>query len=193
MAIPLADKLVAKAKQGVKLNHVERRHCVAYLMATEPDQSNVALGVLFQVSEKMIRNDKLCVREERAQLIKEDDIALVIADIALNFDRQIRDIEKSKQKAGPGSRTYLEHCKSIFKMELEKVTALQGLGFYPKNLGTLTTNKFEYSASVTVMGEETQTKLAATDEDRNAGALDAEFSDVEITPLKLIDPPTLPS
>ncbi len=196
MAIPRADTLIKKAREGEKLNHVDRRFCVAYLMATAPDESNVSLAALFAVSEKMIRNDKLFIREEKAKFIKEDDIALVIADVALNFDRQIRDLEAGKrvcgvQKNGKGTRTYLEFCKSIFKLELDKVDALQNLGYYPRNLGTLTKQTFEYKASVSVMeGGAPASKLVAQRADKD-GTLDAEFCDsLDTTELKMLPAPS---
>ncbi len=199
MAIPHADKLIKKAQDGTKLNHVERRHCVSYLMATAPDESNVSLAHLFQVSEKMIRNDKLFVREERAKLVKEDDIALVIADIAMSFDRQIRDLETGKrvcgaQKNGKGTRTYLEFCKNIFKLELDKVAALQNLGYYPKNLGNMSITKYEYTSSVSVMDSGAPAAKLVAQRADDDGTLDAEFSDVETTEFKMLPAPsTLPS
>jgi hypothetical protein len=152
MAIPNAEKMMERAQRGERLTSTERRHCVAYLMATQPDVTNVALGELFGTTEKTIRGDKLKIREDKARSIKEDDIGLVIADIAINFDRQVRDIEASKRKADPGSRTYLEHCKAIFNLELERVKALQDLGWYPKNLGNMTQEHFVYKAFVTQGG-----------------------------------------
>ena len=179
MAIPLAEKLIARAKDGERLSVKDRLLVVGYMMATQPDATNQAMADLLQVSERMIRKDKVAIREEKAKLIKEDDIALVIADIALNFDRQIRDIESSKRHKDckQGSRTYLEHCRAIFKMELEKVAALQALGYYPKSLGTLTTQKFEFTASVGIMEGEGQ-RTSIPERAESLDAIDAEFTDV---------------
>lgn len=188
--VPHADKLLEKADQGVKLTTDERRHVVQFLMATMPDSSNVEIARRLQCHERTIRDDKIKVREDRAKLIKEDDISLVIADIALNFDRQIRDIEASKRKCKYGSRTYLEHCRAIFKMELEKVTALQGLGYYPKNLGTMTTQKFEFTASVGMLDESGRPVPVAIESGRKSmDVLDAEFSDDQLVDTKLLAAP----
>jgi hypothetical protein len=149
MAIAHAEKLISRAEKGERLKTQERRHCVAFIMATQADTTNVAMGELFKVSERQIRLDKVYVREERAKLIKEEDVGLVVADIAILLDRQVRDMETSKRACDKGNRTYLEHCKAIVDVQLRGVKALQDLGYYPKNLGNMTIDKFEYSAMVT--------------------------------------------
>lgn len=148
MAIPHAEKLLEKAQSGVRLTPNERRHCVAFLMATRPHETNSELGKTFGVSEKMIRKDKDQIRGERAKLIKEDDIGLVISDIVMCLENQVRDIERSKGKASAGTKAYLDHCRAIFNMKLESVKALQELGYYPRNLGNMVVEKFEYRATV---------------------------------------------
>ncbi len=186
--LPVADKLILQAQQGEKLSSKDRRHCISYLLATSPESTNVAMANLFQVSEGQIRHDRKTIREERAKLIKEDDIGLVIADIALNFDRQVRDIEKSKRDAKTGSMSYLQHCKAIFQLELEKVKVLQDLGYYPKNLGNMTVDKFEYKAIVSKDGNvdtrETNLKFNAQGEIQ-----EAEF---EVVIPKALDAPAEP-
>jgi len=180
MAIPKAEKLIALAQTGERLVAKDRLHVVRYMMATRPDETNQSIADLCQVSERMIRKDKDAIRREKAQLIREDDIANVIADIAMNFDRQIKDLEASKKskECKPGTRTYLEHCKTIFTLELNKVAALQNLGYYPKSLGTLTTQKFEFTASVGIMEGEGTKPAAVTARADSDEALEAEFTDV---------------
>jgi hypothetical protein len=150
--IPHADKLIEQAQKGQRLNSKERRHCVAYLMSTQPATTNVANADLFQVSERQIRLDKKYIREDRAKLIREDDIGLVIADIAMSFETQVRDMEASKQKCKRGTRVFLEHCRVIFDTQIKKVNALQALGFYPRNLGNIVVEKFDYRAVVSKDG-----------------------------------------
>lgn len=147
MAIPVAENLLASLGKGEKLNTNDRRHCVAYLMATAP-VSNVELARMFDVSEGTIRADKKIIREERAKSIKQDDIALVIADINLCLEKQMADIEASKRRCKQGTRSYLDHCKAIFSMQVSAVQALQNLGFYPKNLGNMTVERFDWKATV---------------------------------------------
>lgn len=148
MPIPEAQKLLQRAQAGEKLTPKERRHCIAFLMATAPETNQTDMADWFGVSERQIRFDKRHIREERAALIKEEDIALVIADIAFSFDNQVRDIETSKRKCDKGTRTYLEHCKAVFDMQLRRVKALQDLGYYPKNLGNMVIDRYVYAAEV---------------------------------------------
>ena len=184
-----ADKLVTRAREGERLSFQDRRYALQHLMQTEPGTTNASLGELFQVSERQIRLDKKFFREQRAQLVKEEDISLVIADIALNFERQIADLETHKRRAaagkGAGSRTYLEYCKAIFNMELQRIKALQDLGYYPKNLGTMTENKFVFSASVSVMGD------GDKPEQRIRPASDLDTLDAEFTDVPLLEAPSV--
>jgi len=152
MVRPEAEKLIQRASAGERLTTADRRYCISYLTATRPELSNIAMGDIFGVTEAAIRLDLKKIREDKAKLIREDDIGLVIADIALTFERQVQDIERSKNKSQIGSRTYLEHCRAIARMQVERVQLLQELGFYPKNLGNMTVNKFEYRAVVTKDG-----------------------------------------
>lgn len=186
MAIPHAEKLVERAQSGERLTSKERRHCVAYLMATQPEQTNTAIGELFQVSERQIRTDKRVVREERAKLIKEDDIGLVVADIAMTLDRQMRDVESSKKKCRVGSRDYVLHCTTIHDIQLKTVKALQDLGYYPKNLGNMTVEKYEYKAFVTKDNRVDTRPLNMIIED-GLEVQEADFEDV--TPKQLPPPP----
>jgi hypothetical protein len=182
MALPHAEKLIERARQGERLPSKERQHCVSFLMATQPSATNVELGILFGVSERQIRQDKDKIRRDRAKLLKEDDIGLVIADIAMSFDNQVRDIEASKRKCKYGSRTFLEHCKAIFKLQMDKVVALQNLGYYPKNLGQMTVEKFEYTAIVSPDGSASSlpTKLMIED----GSIQEAEYEVIDPTPEK---------
>jgi hypothetical protein len=150
--IPHAEKLIDRARAGERLNPKDRRHCIAYIIGTQPTVTNVEMAELFKVSERQIRIDRKSIREEKSKLLKEEDIGLVIVDIAMRCEQQIRDIERSKQKCQLGTRAYMEHCRAIFKIELEKVSALQNLGYYPKNLGNMTIDKYEYKAIVSKDG-----------------------------------------
>jgi hypothetical protein len=137
------------------------------------------MAEVFKVSERMIRLDKKYLREEKAKLIKEDDPGLVVADIVLSYENQVADIEKSKGKCKIGSRDYLEHCKAIFNMRREMVKALQELGYYPKNLGNMTVEKFVYKSIVNPKDNSVLTRPLNKDE-----VIDVEF----ISPLGLPSP-----
>lgn len=176
MAVEQAQKIIDRAKGGERICSVERRHAVGFLMATEPEMTHQAIGDIFGVTEAQIRLDKKKVREFKAGLLKEDDIGLVIADIAINFDRQVRDLERSKKKCEEGTRTYAEHCKLIFHLELEKVKALQDLGYYPKNLGQISTVRFDFRANVS-KDSSVDTRPVHLDTDK-VQIQEAEFDDI---------------
>lgn len=179
-----AVEIINRAKNGERIKSDERRRAVGYIMGAMPELTNQNIADIFGMSEGQIRQDKKVIREDKAKLIKEDDIALVIADIALNFDRQVKDLEQSKKKCDPGTRTYMEHCRAIFTMELAKVKALQDLGYYPKNLGNLSIEKFEYRAIVSKDGgvDTRPVNLQIADSADEQKILDAEFEDMKQLP-----------
>lgn len=183
---PQAEKLIERAQKGERLSTKDRRHCVAYLSATRPDVTNTAMADLFKVSERMIRIDRMKIRQDKAELLKREDIGLVIADIALCFEKQVKDLEAGKAKCKVGSSVYLNYCKAIFNLQLEKIRALQELGYYPKNLGNMTVDKFVFKA---VMGEDgsINTRPVNIDFDKSK-VVDVEAAEVE--PAKL-EPPTM--
>lgn len=178
-----AAKLISRANSGEKLNSVDRRHALAYLTETRPELSNRDMAAMFQVSERVIRMDKALYRERKAKHLKEDlskDLGLVIADIAMDFEQQVLDIEKSKAKAKLGSRSYLDHCKAVLEMRLSTVKAFQDIGYLPKNLGNMTVEKFEYKATVSKDGAVNTRPVDMFDSDKNASdTLDAEFTDIQ--------------
>lgn len=189
MPIPQAQQLIDKAQAGEKLSTKERRHCVAYVMSTMPEVTNSEMARWFQVTERAVRLDKKFIREEKAKLIKEDDIGLVIADIIMTYDSEVRDLQRSKGKARLGTREFKDHCIAIFDMRHKTVKALQDLGYLPKNIGTITKQSYEYKAIVdTRDGSVTTEKVehlpeqkklpAPAMEARDLGALEAEFMDL---------------
>lgn len=178
MSIPHAEKLIEIARKGNKLPTKDRRHCVGYLVSTKPDLTNGAMGDLFQVSERQIREDKSRLRKMRADIIKEEDPGLVIADIAMCYDQQIRDMESSKAKCSLGSRTYLAHCQAILNSQFLKVKALQDLGYFPKHLGNLVVERFEFKSTVTSDNTLKARAVNLNFEDEGR-AIDAQYSEVK--------------
>lgn len=188
--IPNALKLYRDAESGASINAQQRRHVIGYLMAMEPEKAadTAGLAELFKVSDTLIRKDKRTIREEKAAIIKEDDIGLIIADIALDFENQIRDLEKSKTATKPGTSLYLQHCKTILELRFKATEALQSLGYYPKNLGTQTTKKFNFTAVVDTKDGSVQVQNDAVTPrvieaefvdpyEKERAALDEEFGD----------------
>jgi hypothetical protein len=177
--IPVTQKLLDEASTR-KLSAKERRQCVVYLKTTNPDVTNVSMAELFQVTERTIRQDLQAFRREKARFIKEDDVGLIIADIALDYERQIRDIERGKAKATVGSKTFLDYCTAAMELRLKCVKALQDLGYYPKNLGNMTIKKFDFKAIVNKMDGSVTTVRAEKLSDQE-DVIDAEFDVKELT------------
>jgi hypothetical protein len=146
MATFTTERLLEDARNGTKLDVDDRRRCIRYLMIVNPENSNVDLSGLFQISEAMIRKDKIAIRQEIADDLRKDDVGLVIADIEFNFRRQLRGLETSKAKCALGTTEYRLHCQAILDIELRKTKMFQDLGYLPKNLGNLTTENYEYAA-----------------------------------------------
>ena len=154
MAVPHAEQLIERAEKGEKLSTSNRRMVLAYLMQVKPSSqiSNVKLASLFQITERQIRVDRQKIRKQRADILKQDDIGLVISDIVTVFERQMHNLEKGlsklEEKQQVGSLLYKQYCESILSTQLKVVEALQNLGYYPKNLGTLSVEKYEFTATV---------------------------------------------
>lgn len=149
LALPIAEDILKKAQAGQEVSAKERRHAIAFLMAMEPENAGTTdLSRLFKVSDRQIRLDKTEIREERSKLISEEDIGLVIADIRISYENASRELYRQAQKAKAGSQVRLNYITAQHKMLLQTVQALSNLGYYPKNLGTQTVNKYEYIATV---------------------------------------------
>lgn len=109
------------------------------------------------------------------------DLGLVIADISMDFERQVLDLERSKSKCKLGSKPYVDHCTSIFNLRIKMVETFQNIGYLPKNLGAMTVEKFEYKAVVHKDGSVNTRSIEMFDEKDSAirrDALEAEFTDV---------------
>jgi len=189
MSIVNADLIIERAQKGEKVSTAERRMAVAYVMSTMPTVTNGEIASWFGLTERAIRMDKQHVRKTKADQIKEDDVALVLADICFTYDNQIRDIEKCKKACKVGTPLYLQCCKSIFDMQARKVEALQNLGYYPKNLGNMTVERFEYKSIVHRDGSVDTRPVDMFDakelDTPNTSILDAEFEE----PKALIEGP----
>lgn len=162
MATPHAVALLNTARQGEKLSTADRRHVIAYLMTfgdvtkdTKTGDEYMAapmsiaqMAELFQVSDRTVKSDKAAIREEMAKEVKAEDIALILADIRLTFTKVMLNIEKSAGKARLGSRGYLDHQLALARLQTDYVKSMQDLGIYPKELGTINVEKFEFSAQV---------------------------------------------
>lgn len=157
-----AQTLLDKAHAGEILSARDRRFCIDYILTNSSaggkhlNPITVAeMAELFQVSDRQIRLDKKKVREERSKEISEEDVTLVIVDLVQTFDDQIADLHRQKRKVKPGTPTYLQYIKAITELSTNKVAILQSLGYYPKNLGNLNVESFDYTAIVDPMTNKT--------------------------------------
>lgn len=149
MSLPIAEDIITKAQAGEEITAKERRHAIAFIMAMQPENAGTTeLSRLFKVSDRQIRSDKVEIREERSKMISEEDIGLIIADIRMSYESASRELYRQAQKAKPGSQVRLNYIQAQHAMLLRTVDALSNLGYYPKNLGTQTVNKYEYIATV---------------------------------------------
>jgi hypothetical protein len=170
------EELLAKVDAGAQLETDERRDVIAYLLATRPDMTNMDMARKFGVSEGSIRKDKDLIRKRAVEEVTKDDIGLVVHDIITTFDRIIADIEKSAAKSSLGTNTYLAHKKAVADYLQKKVEALQSLGYYPKNLGSMTATKFIFKSHVSERDGSVDTRAVNPDE---APVIDAEFTEVK--------------
>ncbi len=142
------EELYSKAKSGEKIDTENRRDVIAFLMATEPGMTNSDMARVFGLSEGMIRKDKEIVRKKMAEEISGEDVGLVIGDIRRTYERFQSSIEKGLKKCQPGTKNELDYLKASVDYQLKMVDALQSLGYYPKNLGTMQQNKFVFKSTV---------------------------------------------
>jgi hypothetical protein len=183
MGFSTAQQILTRADGGEKVSAQDRRHALVYLKATQPQLSIDELSQMFHVSSRMISEDRVIIREEKAKVLKDElskDLGLVIADIAMDFEKQVSDLEKSKGKAKLGSKPYIDHCNSIFNLRMKMIECYQNIGYLPKNLGAMTVEKFEYRATVSLDGSVNTRQVEQFDEKAEAAraALNAEFIDV---------------
>lgn len=178
MAIPHAEKLIETAQKGHRLCGKDRRHVVAYLLINKPEARASDMAELLQVTTRQIYLDRKELRKARASAIREEDPALVLADISISFEQQIRDMEASKAKCKLGTAVYLAHCNSIFNTQIRKVEALQSLGYYPKNLGNLTTESFVWRADVTKDGTVNTRPIVMNFKKTNQKTVEVEYEEV---------------
>lgn len=142
-----AEIWLQDAIEGKELTTEQRRHVVAWIMATG-SYTNAEMAQLFKVNERTITTDRTKIRELMADSIKEEDIGLILSDLRMTFEEAIRRTQKAIKKAKPGTRTYLDYVNNIPKLQTEYTKVMQDLGYFPKSLGTLQVDKFEFKANV---------------------------------------------
>lgn len=171
MSLFQAQKLLSAQEKGTELTTEERRHCVAFLIATE-GQTNEELAERFGVHPRTITNDRKAIREDVATELKSEDIALVIADIRMAFEQTMRNIDMSAKVAKKGTQVYLNHQSARFKLQMDYIKGMQDLGIYPKELGTMHVEEFKFEA---ILGKNNQVETRAVNMFDKPTAVNAEF------------------
>jgi NACalpha-BTF3-like transcription factor len=167
LSLPIAEEIIKRAEANQDVSAKERRHAIAFVMAMQPENAGTTdLSKLFKVSDRQIRLDKQEVREERSKLISEEDIGLVIADIRMSHENAARELYRQAKFSKQGSQVRLNYITAQHNILLKTVEALSNLGYYPKNLGTQTVNRYEYIATVDMKSGdvEVHNRNALTDE-----------------------------
>lgn len=185
-----AEEIVSLAKKGEEISTSRRRHAVAYLLATQPELTNMQVAELFNVSDRTIREDKQWARKQAAELVTQEDVALVIADVRMKYEWFCQQLAASTKKATLGTANYANHLKLGMEMQLKVVDSLQSLGWLPKNLGELTKKSFSYVATVTKDGTVDTRSVEMLDHlivnptsgDNDMAEREAEFEDIAPLP-----------
>lgn len=173
--IPQALNIYRDAEAGLPVNAQQRRHCIGYLMAMEPEKAadTAGLAELFKVSDTLIRKDKRTIREEKAAIIKDEDIGLVLADIHITYENVLRGLQKSLNATKEGTVLYVKTLAEIRDTVIKITDSLQSLGYYPKNLGTQTTKKYNFYA----VSDQKDGSVEVHNEAVTPRTIDAEFVD----------------
>jgi hypothetical protein len=154
MPLNTPEKLFQEAKEGKLLSAAERRHCLAWWAATQNEKlTNQEFGDIFHVTERTIRVDFGKIRNQIVlELVENKNVDFIVTDILLEFNKQIRDMEKAKRELeknkGVGKEVYLKHCVAIVDMRLKVINSLQNLGWVPKSANTSTKDETVYIAEV---------------------------------------------
>ena len=178
MVLLRAQELLNRANNGELLTQKERRHCIDYILSNsssplqEDDENKKLLPItnqemadLFQVSVRQITKDKAFVRKKRASELSNEDVTLVLADLSYTFDEQLAKAKRALSMTKPGTELYLKYVKTITDIAVQRVKILQDLGYYPKSLGNLTVDSFDFTANIDPMtgkGQIIKTKDAKT-------------------------------
>lgn len=143
------------------------------------EMSNQDMAQLFQVSVRVIYSDITKIRRAKVKEVETEDIAFLVGDLKMAFEKTLRDLEFSQRKAVPGTKTYLDHCKAIFDLRERLIHLYQDIGLIPKDLNKTTYNTYNLIANV------------AQDTGREVRALDLPEAGYEVIEMKELAPALL--
>lgn len=76
------------------------------------------------------------------------DTIAVLARLQLSYEGRIAQMERDMRKSKAGSKTRLDYLRALGREEREHTELLQSLGYFPKNLGLQTVQRYEFKAAV---------------------------------------------
>jgi hypothetical protein len=165
MALVSPAELMQEARDGRLLSAPERRHALSWFLNTQEEAKempNQEIAKIFAVTERTIRVDKMKIRAKIVRELEETrGTDLLVADILTEFNKQLKDMEKSKKKVDEGRELYLKHCVAIIDTRLKIVKTLQDLGWVQKQ-GITVTDQTEYIAVIGQDGNVESKKLKRT-------------------------------
>jgi len=101
-------------------------------------------------------SDALTVRAYKtiAKRVMTEDVDSTIGRLTATHERHMQLLEASLQDAKPGTKGYIDHIRILEEMENRFTELMQGLGVLPKNLGSSTVTKYQFSSSIGIMPED---------------------------------------
>ena len=111
-----------------QLSTRERRHAVAQFLEINPNATNSQLSARYGVSTRTISQDRAKLREDEA------GEANPLADLRRAYRRNMERLKQAKTEIKEGTRLYLDHVVTEFKLTMDYLKALQSLGVVPKNV-----------------------------------------------------------
>jgi len=73
----------------------------------------------------------ILIHKATGRLRDEDEMRNDVAEIIVKYERALADIEREKASTPLGTLEYLRLCQAAFELEIQKVKALQEIGFLP--------------------------------------------------------------
>src|SRR5216684_94058 len=94
-------------------------------------------------------SDALTVRTYKtiAKRVMTEDVDTTLGRLTAPHERHMQLLEASLQDAKPGTKGYIDHIRILEEMENRFTELMQSLGVLPKNLGSSTVTKYEFTSS----------------------------------------------
>ena len=89
-----------------------------------------------------------------AKRVMTEDVDTTIGRLTATHERHMQLLEASLQDAKPGTKGYIDHIRILEEMENRFTELMQSLGVLPKNLGSSTVTKYQFSSSIGIMPED---------------------------------------